>query len=619
MLAFPVLGLLYLIYPYGKFGRFMRTPYIKFLMHTASYVCFILLLFLSTTHFEHSEADHATGEDENLVDIKIKRRLSQQRGPPPSPVEYFIIMWVIGMTCREIRELWNSSLLEYITNAWNVMDLMQLGLYWAWIGLRLTAIILIYKERLRDREDVGKGCVSHGLCNVSISTELSDTFLDTIPEALENVVAPQNETTLLMLSQIHNHTIHHVENLLEGIATDLLHGVRELIDDMKSSPEYLAAYLNVTQKLTDMNELLSTLDAAALEATPTSLKVDVIRPDLADISYTKPRTEWSQLDPTLLAECVNAVANVISVVRFLRVMVINEYVGPLQISVGRMMNDIMKFMFIFALVWVAFALGLTQVYWSYAADGVYECMMSSETYKECYGKRFFPDVLVSMKTLFWSLYGLIDLEALGVEANHHSVEFFGALLFAGYEIIAVIILLNLLIALMGTTYDSIVQNADIEWKFFRSDMWMEYFRRGTTEAPPFNVLPGTTTIINSYKRLANCIQYRKTQKVQAMKSRSLKEKQEYYKNVCQLLVVRYFAEKSASSGESGDGGHTANSKVSTVVRFEMYDIVQRLEKTFEQFKSEVSGQLQELNSALEESKLAEMQAIEDIKDQLRKM
>ena len=43
----------------------------------------------------------------------------------------------------------------------------------------------------------------------------------------------------------------------------------------------------------------------------------------------------------------------------------NQHLGPLQISLGCMLIDVAKFLFIFFLVLTSFACGLNQLYWYY--------------------------------------------------------------------------------------------------------------------------------------------------------------------------------------------------------------------------------------------------------------
>jgi len=55
-----------------------------------------------------------------------------------------------------------------------------------------------------------------------------------------------------------------------------------------------------------------------------------------------------------------------SVLKLVHVFSINPHLGPLQISLGRMVIDILKFLCIYTLVLFAFACGMNQLLWYYA-------------------------------------------------------------------------------------------------------------------------------------------------------------------------------------------------------------------------------------------------------------
>lgn len=93
-------------------------------------------------------------------------------------------------------------------------------------------------------------------------------------------------------------------------------------------------------------------------------------------AYIK-REEWEAFDPQLIAEGLFAAANifrhdiilnfklkilflvfiVFSALKLVHMFSINPHLGPLQISLGRMVIDIVKFFFIYSLVLFAFACG----------------------------------------------------------------------------------------------------------------------------------------------------------------------------------------------------------------------------------------------------------------------
>lgn len=65
---------------------------------------------------------------------------------------------------------------------------------------------------------------------------------------------------------------------------------------------------------------------------------------------SRPREEWEMWHPTLIAEALFAIANIFSSLRLISLFTANSHLGPLQISLGRMLLDILKFLFIYCLV-----------------------------------------------------------------------------------------------------------------------------------------------------------------------------------------------------------------------------------------------------------------------------
>jgi transient receptor potential cation channel subfamily C member 4 len=104
-----------------------------------------------------------------------------------------------------------------------------------------------------------------------------------------------------------------------------------------------------------------------------------------------PREEWNPFDPYLLAEGMYAAGmifryntnstpwrsidecSICSVLKLVHVFSINPHLGPLQISLGRMVIDIIKFFCIYILVLFAFACGMNQLLWYYADLEMVRC------------------------------------------------------------------------------------------------------------------------------------------------------------------------------------------------------------------------------------------------------
>ncbi|KAG2457206.1 POSTN protein, partial [Polypterus senegalus] len=61
----------------------------------------------------------------------------------------------------------------------------------------------------------------------------------------------------------------------------------------------------------------------------------------------------------------------------------------------------------------------------------------------------------TLQSLFWSIFGLIGLHVTNVEAKHEFTEFVGATMFGTYNVISLVVLLNMLIAMMNNSYQLI--------------------------------------------------------------------------------------------------------------------------------------------------------------------
>lgn len=72
-------------------------------------------------------------------------------------------------------------------------------------------------------------------------------------------------------------------------------------------------------------------------------------------SALNPRESWDMWHPTLVAEALFAIANIFQFPASDPHCSANSHLGPLQISLGRMLLDILKFLFIYCLVLLAFA------------------------------------------------------------------------------------------------------------------------------------------------------------------------------------------------------------------------------------------------------------------------
>ncbi|KAI4815995.1 hypothetical protein KUCAC02_006116 [Chaenocephalus aceratus] len=262
----------------------------------------------------------------------------------------------------------------------------------------------------------------------------------------------------------------------------------------------------------------------------------------AKYSGQKPRDTWEMWHPTLIAESLFAIANIFSSLRLICLFTANSHLGPLQISLGRMLLDILKFLFIYCLVLLAFANGLNQLYFYYVDESL-----------PCYGVRClqqnnaFSTLFQTLQSLFWSIFGLISLHVTNVKPDHKFTEFVGSTMFGTYNVISLVVLLNMLIAMMNNSYQHIADHADIEWKFARTKLWMSYFEEGGTLPSPFNILPSPKSVFylcgwiktHFFKRTS--IKRRETFETLGRRAADNVRLNHGYQGVLKNLVKRYVA------------------------------------------------------------------------------
>lgn len=70
----------------------------------------------------------------------------------------------------------------------------------------------------------------------------------------------------------------------------------------------------------------------------------------------------------------------------------------------------------------------------------------------------FSSLFETSQTLFWAVFGLVDLESFELNEIKIFTRFWGMLMFGTYSVINIVVLLNLLIAMMNHSYQLISVN-----------------------------------------------------------------------------------------------------------------------------------------------------------------
>lgn len=215
------------------------------------------------------------------------------------------------------------------------------------------------------------------------------------------------------------------------------------------------------------------------------------------------RKYWHPLDPVLIAEGCFAVAVIMSNFRLLYLCRLSYYIGPLQISVGKMSSDIARYLTIFTIIILAFTAGLCRFYQYY--DGMVQTDDTSGIKTAQISS--FVDFSSTLKTFFWALFCMAPLEtgdviienlpgltdSTTIINKHTFTEAIGYICFALFEIITVIIILNMLIATMSSTFQRVTDNVDVEWTYGKTLFYIDYMIQ-TTLPSPFNLIPTATGV-----------------------------------------------------------------------------------------------------------------------------
>ncbi|XP_015273055.1 PREDICTED: short transient receptor potential channel 2-like, partial [Gekko japonicus] len=134
-----------------------------------------------------------------------------------------------------------------------------------------------------------------------------------------------------------------------------------------------------------------------------------------------------------------------------------------------------RFMFILMIILTAFLCGLNNIYVHYQES---ERLGSfNETFQ----------------FLFWTMLGMEEHKVVDMP-QFYVAELVGRVLYGIFTIVMVVVLLNMLIAMITNSFQKIENDADVEWKFARSKLYLSYFREGLTLPVPFNIIPTPKSI-----------------------------------------------------------------------------------------------------------------------------
>ncbi|XP_077421224.1 short transient receptor potential channel 6 [Vanacampus margaritifer] len=321
----------------------------------------------------------------------------------------------------------------------------------------------------------------------------------------------------------------------------------------------------------------------------------------SDIQYFQlARVKWLPSDPQLISEGLYAIAVVLSFCRIAYVLPANESFGPLQISLGRTVKDIFKFLVIFITVFVAFMVGMFNLYSYYLGAKHNDAFTTLEE---------------SFKTLFWTIFGLSEVKSVVIDIDHKFIENIGYILYGVYNVIMVIVLLNMLIAMFNSSFQEIEGDADVEWKFARAKLWFSYFEQGGSLPVPFNLLPSLGPVASLMRGLKGCFwetvrgEVRENMQCDQMERNKLSQQEDSrvdasacptrYQKIMNRLVKRHIlkAQRDKENDEVNEGELNEIKRDISSLRFELLGMGKREVKTL----AELIRQLSEVTQGHHES------------------
>ena len=224
-----------------------------------------------------------------------------------------------------------------------------------------------------------------------------------------------------------------------------------------------------------------------------SVSFGMLTPDSSD-----DRSSLSGNSPVNIGATIFSVAATLALLRPLRWFLFFRSMGPAVVCIIKVMRDALQVFAMYLIILCAFSIGLFSMFKPFDInDGV----ASNYTMRQA--------DLVSRNglagALFWRLFDpgqpevatvvkcdpeaeSCDSEDLLEDIDHVSLEFshlLGQAMWAAYQGIAVILLINILIAMMNTTYTRVWEQADKEWKYSKTFYQVEFLEARAILPPPF--------------------------------------------------------------------------------------------------------------------------------------
>ncbi|XP_069167057.1 serine/threonine-protein phosphatase 6 regulatory ankyrin repeat subunit B [Procambarus clarkii] len=178
-----------------------------------------------------------------------------------------------------------------------------------------------------------------------------------------------------------------------------------------------------------------------------------------------------------------AIATLLASVQLLDFLSFHHLFGPWAVIIGKLMVDLGRFLVILAIFVFGFSMYVAAIY--NPIRPIYsELNMTSENTGYPPAEAPIQTPLQTGEMLFFSLFGLVEPDYMPPFYSHPSwSQSLMKIVFGIYQMVTVVVLINLLIAMMSDTYQRIQAKSDTEWKFGLAKLIRNMSRTSGTPSP----------------------------------------------------------------------------------------------------------------------------------------
>lgn len=222
---------------------------------------------------------------------------------------------------------------------------------------------------------------------------------------------------------------------------------------------------------------------------------------------------YVEFHPVKIGVCLQGIAIVILITHLLTLLCLHSAFGAVYVGLFKCIGVVFSFTVTFGVIILAFSLSIYAVLrnsrmkmgtanvtnatqFTYCSESLQNC------YTRCNISDSFHSFSNSLGTLLWNAFEPGDAEPL--KCSEGATGIVGGVLWYLYNLVASVVLVNLLIALMGVIMSEIKNNRINTWKYQRLFIWTKYCGKKVLLPPPMNILDILVSAFTAcYRRLSD--------------------------------------------------------------------------------------------------------------------